>query len=65
MPLLKKGSVLGSDVSGNCYLVTTARIAEDGFGEIRWCFQTAHDWFRAPGETGRAHSQLLPTGVLP
>lgn len=34
MPLLKKGSVLGSDVSGNCYLVTTARIAEGGFGEI-------------------------------
>ena len=34
MPLLKKGSVLGSDVSGNCYLVTTGRVAEGGFGEI-------------------------------
>lgn len=34
MPLLKKSAVLGSDVSGNCYLVTTGRIAEGGFGEI-------------------------------
>ena len=64
MPRLKKGSVLGSD-AGNCYLDTTARIAEGGFGEIRWCFQTVHDWFRAPGETGRAHSQLLRADVLP
>jgi serine/threonine protein kinase len=34
MPLLKKGSVIGSDVSGLCYRVTSGRIAEGGFGEI-------------------------------
>jgi hypothetical protein len=34
VPLLKKGSVLGSDVSGECYRVTSGRIAESGFGEI-------------------------------
>lgn len=34
MPLLKKGSVLGSDVSGACYRVTSGRVAEGGFGEI-------------------------------
>ena len=34
MPLLKKGSVIRSDVSGLCYRVTSGRIAEGGFGEI-------------------------------
>jgi len=34
VPLLKKGAVLGSDVSGECYQVTCGRIAEGGFGEI-------------------------------
>ncbi len=34
MPLLKKGAIVGSDVSGECYQVTTGRIAEGGFGEI-------------------------------
>jgi serine/threonine protein kinase len=32
--LLKKGAVVGSDVSGECYRVTSGRIAEGGFGEI-------------------------------
>ncbi len=34
MPLLKKGSVIGSDVSSHCYRVASGRIAEGGFGEI-------------------------------
>jgi serine/threonine protein kinase len=34
VPLLKKGAVLGSDVSGECYQVTSGRIAEGGFGEV-------------------------------
>lgn len=34
MPLLKRGSVLGSDATGLCYRVATNRIAEGGFGEI-------------------------------
>lgn len=34
MPLLKKGSVIASDASGTCYRVTSARMAEGGFGEI-------------------------------
>lgn len=34
MPLLKKGSVIASDVSGACYRVTSGRVAEGGFGEI-------------------------------
>lgn len=34
MPLLKKGSTIGSDATGLCYRVTSGRIAEGGFGEI-------------------------------
>lgn len=34
MPLLRKGAVLGSEVSGECYQVTSSRLAEGGFGEI-------------------------------
>jgi serine/threonine protein kinase len=34
VPLLKKGAIVGSDVSGECYKVTSGRIAEGGFGEI-------------------------------
>lgn len=34
MPLLKKGAIVGSDVTGECYRVTSGRIAEGGFGEI-------------------------------
>ncbi len=34
MPLLKKGDVVDSDVTGECYEVISGRIAEGGFGEV-------------------------------
>jgi hypothetical protein len=34
MLLLEKGAIVGSDVTGECYQVTSGRIAEGGFGEI-------------------------------
>jgi hypothetical protein len=32
---------------------------------VRWRFQTIHKWYRGPADTGRAASQLLPSGELP
>ena len=34
MPLLNKGRVLASDLTGDCYQVVTGRVARGGFGEI-------------------------------
>lgn len=34
MALLKKGVVVGSDATGNCYRVTSGRVGTGGFGEV-------------------------------
>ncbi len=58
--------VVGDNTAGKVHVSPfLAAQTRDLDPEVRWRFQTVHDWYHMPSAAGRAQCELLPSGELP
>lgn len=58
--------VIGDTTKGEIHYSPFAKAQADSLGDdIRWRFQTVHDWYQGPAEPSSARSVLLPPRTLP